>query len=303
MHESAQPNVRQYHLRHAITAVVLFGVCAIIWWLTGTTHRPAPSPEVATVGTHAGATSGRVSEGHAPERDTRSTVDALHAAIQSHDARTLWSAASKVRECADFRNGMNAYAADTRQVAVAIDRPTGAAYRDARARMQARCALFSGVEARRLLTTDARRLLLTRAARAGSLPAELALLAERAPLSTRRDYLDDLMARVAASRDADVARQMADVLLDERLKPLIARHFGGLPIDHRGVSAWLIAACARGLDCRAHGVVATQACASGAFMACGSDDFITALMREQRSEADLKGVIDAIHTITKKGNR
>lgn len=302
MHESAQPNVRHQHLRHVIRVVVLLGLCAAVWWLTGTTDRPATSADVATSGTHADARPKTAPAGEAAEQDTASTIDALHAAIRSHDARTLWSAANTLRECADFRNGVDAYAADTRQVATAIGQPTGAAYRDARARMQARCAMFSGPEARRLLTADARRLLLTRAARAGSLPAELALLAERAPLSTRTNDLDDLMARVAASRDPDVARQMADVLLDERLKPLVARHYGGVPTDHRGVSAWLIAACARGLDCRAHGAFATQACASGAFMACGSDDFITALMREQRSEADMQGVIDAIHVITTSGD-
>lgn len=294
---------RHPHLHHrAMAAGVLLAVCAAVWWLTESLARPKPPGPNIQARVDGVANAGRVAADADADSDSATGADTLHAAMRSTDARSLWWAATRLRECAGFRNGTDAYAAGTRQMASVIGGAEGASYRQARARMHMRCAMFSSAEARRLLTTDARRLLLTRAARAGSLPAELALLGERAPLFANTQYLDGLMERAARSRDADVARQMADVVLDQRLQPLVARHFAGMPADHRGVTAWLVTACSRGLDCSANGLAATEACASGAFMACNGDDFVTALMREQRDEADLTGVTDALHAIERMGD-
>ncbi|MBD9478862.1 hypothetical protein [Pseudoxanthomonas sp. PXM02] len=99
------------------------------------------------------------------------------------------------------------------------------------------------------------------AAKAGSLAAEAALVASRAPLSRDENYLRALRERVARSRDPEAFLAMADAMGPEASS--LPHVFGPESGTEEATLAWTLAACRTGLDCRSNGALMTTYCLAG----------------------------------------
>lgn len=158
--------------------------------------------------------------------------------------------------CSAYAGDPAAYAADNRWMATQSD-PGMAAMLAARMRVADRCAGFTAADG---LNAQAVLLQRTRAAQAGSLAAEAALLALGRPLEDSPGYRRGLVERVLAARDPEAYLALSPAM------GIAASgddaYLGFVAGNQYAELAWQIAACRLGLDCGADSALMTAYCAN-----------------------------------------
>lgn len=187
----------------------------------------------------------------------------LKSAADGGDAQASWRLSRVYDYCTGYAVDPAGYQAD--DLMVAQGATTGMqAMLAARGRVAQRCAGFSSNDG---LGAPAITLQRLRAAEAGSLAAEAALLAQGKPLEASPDYRRELVQRVLASRDPEAylalsAAMGAVASGDDAYRGYVAgTQFSQL--------AWQLAACRLGLECGAGSPLMTSYCANGGI--CSQD--------------------------------
>lgn len=256
-----------------LVCACVLGTAGAWWWAQGA--RNAAAPIVAPVTDASGEPAPAARPAHRIQessptalafdsrREFETTPDlfvyAQQLALQARagDADAWWMLSRVHDYCAGFASNPAGYARDTRAIA-ALDVSNAATMADARERVSARCARFmpeDGLSSRSV--HEAR----VQAAKAGSLAAEAALLADGEPMSEDAGYRSALVARVTASGDPQAFLALS------RAMGLAASgteaELGGVSGTWLSEVAWQIAACRLGLDCRPQGNLMTAYCAHG----------------------------------------
>ncbi|WDS37959.1 hypothetical protein [Pseudoxanthomonas sp.] len=187
----------------------------------------------------------------------------LKSAADGGDAQASWRLSRVYDYCAGYAVDPAGYQADDRLVAQGASAGVQAMLA-ARGRVAQRCAGFSSTDGLGAQAVTLQRL---RAAEAGSLAAEAALLAQGKPLDESPDYRRELVQRVLVSRDPEAylalsAAMGAVASGDEAYRGYVA----GTQISQL---AWQLAACKLGLDCGARSPLMTSYCANGGI--CSQD--------------------------------
>lgn len=256
-----------------IVCACVLGTAGAWWWAQGTRQaavtEAAPVSADVAVATPVAVPARRIEEASRASvafdsrREFETTPDlfvyaqqlALRARAGDADA---WWMLSRVHDyCGGFASNPAGYARDTRVIA-ALDVASAASMAAARERVSARCARFMPEDG---LSSDSVRAARRRAAEAGSLAAEAAMLADGEPLSEAQGYRGDLVARVSASGDPQAFLALS------RAMGLTASgaeaELGDVSGTWLSEVAWQIAACRLGLDCRPQGNLMTAYCAHG----------------------------------------
>lgn len=186
------------------------------------------------------------------------------------DAGASWQLSRIYEYCATYAGNPEGYRDDA--LLLEQDRSPGVqALVRARGQVAQRCAGFSADDGLGLQVVTLQRL---RAAEAGSLAAEAALLAQGEPLQDSPDYRRALVQRVLASRDPEAYLALSPAMGvaasgDEAYRGYVAgTQFSQL--------AWQLAACRLGLECGAGSALMASYCANGGI--CSQDrnqDFST----------------------------
>lgn len=216
----------------------------------------------------------------------------VSALARSGDADAQWMLSRVYDYCAGYATNPTAYTNDTRAIA-ALDVSTAPAMATARERVSQRCARFLPSDG---LTRDVVQEARLRAALAGNLPAEAALLAEGAPLSDAPGYRGDLVQRVLASNDPQAFFALSSAM------GLAASgsegELGAVSGTWLAEIAWQLAACRLGLDCGPRGNLMTTYCAHGGI--CSKDprlDFPTFVVDAgvpRQGEAELNDMVESL---------
>ncbi|KAB7771055.1 hypothetical protein CKY51_03565 [Xanthomonas maliensis] len=276
------PSLRARHLWLLLAPAA----CAAgVWWQA---RRPetAPTHVVAGVATPSVATpvalAARASDGAQP-----ATPVAVAAAVEAHpdlyryaqqlqrqvragDAQAGWRLSRVYDYCAPYAHSPAGYAADSAWIA-SQHAPGMAAMQAARAQVARRCAGFAPSDGLGLAAVVQQR---RAAARAGSLAAEAALLAQGEPLQRSEEYKRLLVQRVLASRDPEAYLALAPAM-GARASGDDSLH-GYVAGDQFAELAWQVAACRLGLDCSAQSTLVTSYCANAGI--CSRDraqDFVS----------------------------
>ncbi len=188
----------------------------------------------------------------------------LSADAAAGDPEATWMLSRVYDYCAGYALSPAGYAADSQWIAGQAS-PAVATMAAARDRVGRRCAGFAPTDG---LTAQAVLRQRDRAARAGSLAAEAALLALGQPLDASPAYRRDLVERVMASRDPEAYLALSPAMGarasgDDALQGYVAG-------DQFAELAWQLAACRLGLACGAQSALMTSYCANGGI--CSQDD-------------------------------
>lgn len=224
--------------------------------------------------------------------DLYAYVQGLRARETAGDPQTLWMVSRVLDYCAAYAADPAGYAADTR-VILELKGSATAAMAAARDRVGQRCARFAPIDDFSSSALRAKRL---KAARAGSLAAEAALLAMGEPLVGGNEYKQDLVERVRRSGnpDAYVAISPAMGVAGSGQQAYLGRVSG----TQLSELAWLLAACRLGNDCSPQGVLMTSYCANGGICSRdSSQDFYTFVLDAgvPRQGADhLNGMVEGL---------
>lgn len=176
---------------------------------------------------------------------------------QSGDGEAIWMLSRVYDYCSAYAGDPAGYATDNRWMATQSG-PGMAAMLAARTRVADRCAGFTATDG---LNVRAILLQRIRAAQAGSLAAEAALLALGRPLEESQAYRSALVQRVLASRDPEAylalspAMGIAAIGDDAYQGYVVGSQYAEL--------AWQMAACRLGLECGADSALMTAYCANG----------------------------------------
>lgn len=184
------------------------------------------------------------------------------------DAEALWNVSRVQDYCAAYASDPAAYDRDSRAIE-ALKGNGSSAMAAARDRVGQRCRRFGPGDDFSLSAVLAKRV---EAARAGSLPAEAALLTMGEPLAGGDAYAQDLVQRVQRSGDPEAYLAISPAM------GIAASgreaYFGRISGTQYSELAWQIAACRLGADCSARGVLMTSYCANGGICSRdGSQDF------------------------------
>jgi hypothetical protein len=194
----------------------------------------------------------------------------LKAAAEGGDAQASWQLSRVYDYCAGYAVDPAGYQAD--DLLVAQDAAPGVrAMLVARGRVSQRCTGFSANDGLGAQAVTLQRL---RAAEAGSLAAEAALLAQGKPLEDSPAYRRALVQRVLASRDPEAYLALSPAMGvaasgDDSYRGYVAG-------TQTSQLAWQLAACRLGLECGAGSALMTSYCANGGI--CSQDrtqDFAT----------------------------
>lgn len=173
------------------------------------------------------------------------------------DADAHWMLSRVYDYCSGYAANPVAYDSDTRAIA-ALDVSAAPAMAAARERVSRRCARFTPADGLSAAVVQETRL---RAALAGSLAAEAALLADGMPMSDADGYRRGLVERVVASGDPQAFLALSTAMgLSASGEEA---ELGGVSGTWLSELAWQVAACRLGLDCRAQGNLMTAYCAYG----------------------------------------
>jgi hypothetical protein len=228
--------------------------------------------------------------------------DDLYALMATHarsgGAESLWLISKIADYCAEFGRNPAKYASDTQHIlAVATVDPEF--YQEARSKVSYRCRGFLAAETKDDITHAALLVHKTRAAHAGSLAGEAALLSQRAPLSADNEYLKNLVNRVMNSNDPDAYAALSMTMVDDRILPLIRQEVGSISGGENGIYAWYLAACRIGLDCTRGGALMTRMCAE-AFICGREDNFERMVFNRELSLIEAEKIRQMVSTIIKK---
>lgn len=233
-----------------------------------------------------------------PRRDFETAPDlfayAQHvsALARGGDGDAQWMLSRVYDYCAGFAANPTAYTNDTRAIA-ALDVSTAPAMASARERVSERCARFVPSDGLNNEVVQETRL---RAALAGSLAAEAALLADGAPLSDEQGYRQALVQRVQASGDpqAYYALSTAMGLAGSGSESELGTVSGTWLTE----LAWQMAACRLGLNCTPNGNLMTTYCAHGGI--CSRDPtldfpaFVLDAGVPRQSVTELNDMVDSL---------
>jgi hypothetical protein len=214
----------------------------------------------------------------------------VSALARAGDADAQWMLSRVYDYCAGFAANPTAFANDTRAIA-ALDVSTAPAMAAARERVSQRCARFLPSDG---LNRDVIQETRLRAALAGSLPAEAALLADGSPLSEEQGYRAELVRRVQASNDPQAYYALSTAM------GLAASgseaELGAVSGTWLSEIAWQMAACRLGLDCGPRGNLMTSYCAHGGI--CSKDPrldfpaFVVDAGVPRQGEAELNDMVN-----------
>lgn len=260
-----------------IWLISLVVACAIgmAFWLVPQGQPDVPTAEAARTDMSATVTAApdavgprpvlhRVASGRGTVRDDFETSADLFVYAQrvsllarGGDADAHWMLSRVYDYCGGYAANPAAYDSDTRAIA-ALDVSAAPAMAAARERVSRRCARFTPADG---LTASVVQETRMRAALAGSLPAEAALLADGVPMSEADGYRRELVERVVASGDPQAFLALSTAMGlsasgDEA-------ELGDVSGTWLSELAWQVAACRLGLDCRAQGNLMTAYCAYG----------------------------------------
>lgn len=194
----------------------------------------------------------------------------LKPAAQGGDAQANWLLSRVYDYCGTYALDPAGYQADDLLIGHS-DSPGVRTMLAARQRVGQRCAGFTPSDGLSAQVITLQRL---RAAEAGSVAAEAALLAQGKPLEDSPGYRRQLVQRVLDSRDPEAYLALSPAMGpaasgDEAYRGYVA----GTQISQL---AWQLAACRLGLECGAGSVLMTSYCANGGI--CSQDssqDFAT----------------------------
>jgi hypothetical protein len=216
----------------------------------------------------------------------------LKAAADGGDAQASWQLSRVYDYCAGYAVDPAGYQAD--DLLVAQDAAPGVrAMLAARGRVSQRCTGFSANDGLGAQAVTLQRL---RAAEAGSLAAEAALLAQGQPLDESPDYRRALVQRVLASRDPEAYLALSAAMGvaasgDDAYRGYVAgTQFSQL--------AWQLAACRLGLECGAGSPLMTSYCANGGICSQdGSQDFASFVFDAAVSRQGAGALNDMVSTL------
>lgn len=180
------------------------------------------------------------------------------------NAEATWMLSRVYDYCAGYALDPAGYAADSEWIAGQVSAGTNTLLA-ARERVGRRCAGFAPSDGLGAQAVQQQRL---RAAQAGNLAAEAALLAQGQPLDRSPAYRRGVVYRVIASRDPEAYLALSPAMGasasgDDAYDGYVAgNQFAQL--------AWQLAACKLGLDCGARSALMTSYCANGGI--CSQDD-------------------------------
>ena len=256
-----------------LVCACVLGTAGAWWWAQGARNAAERAPAAVVVGDPVtGPTAmptrrieepSRTALAFDSRREFETTPDlfvyAQQLALQARagDADAWWMLSRVHDYCAGFAGNPAGYARDTRAIA-ALDVANAATMAAARERVSARCARFMPEDGLSSRSVHEARL---QGAKAGSLAAEAALLADGEPMSDDPAYRGELVARVTASGDPQAFLALS------RAMGLTASgaeaELGAVSGTWLSEVAWQIAACRLGLDCRPQGNLMTAYCAHG----------------------------------------
>lgn len=177
---------------------------------------------------------------------------------------SLWLISKAIDYCYSYGMDPVGFGADTKNILENAPKESFAAIKVARDRTASRCRGFQGSD-ERTFSTSASLVNKVRAAKAGSLAAEAALITQQAPLSTEVSYLNNLAQRILESRDPEAYLAISDAMgISASGYPEI---YGAVSGDENATYAWQLAACRRGLDCTSTGTLMSMYCMYGGI--CG----------------------------------
>ncbi|SEL49750.1 hypothetical protein SAMN05428989_1781 [Pseudoxanthomonas sp. GM95] len=187
----------------------------------------------------------------------------LKAAADGGDAQASWQLSRVYDYCAGYAVDPAGYQADDLLNAQGAA-PGVRAMLAARGRVAQRCAGFSADDGLGAPLVTLQRL---RAAEAGSLAAEAALLAQGKPLEDSADYRRGLVQRVLDSRDPQAYLALSPAM--GAVASGDASYRGYVAGTQFTQLAWQLAACKLGLECGAGSALMTSYCANGGI--CSQD--------------------------------
>lgn len=263
-------------IKKSLPLLALAGLLVVLWWYPGRPGEALPGaaaslppsqvqgtdgsrqvnvPALLKTGTLPGGSQARAEFESA--QDLYGYAQGLRVAARNGDAEALWLLSKVYDYCAVYADHAAGYEDDTRRFA-ALGMPEARAMARARARVSHRCARFTHVDGLSPVLVASLR---AQAARAGSLPAEAALLAKGAPVADTAAYKRDLMERVRGSRDPEaflaISSAMGLAASGEESS------FGPVSGNPLAELAWKLAACRLGANCASHGSLMTSYCANG----------------------------------------
>ncbi len=195
--------------------------------------------------------------------DLYAFVQTLGPAVRARDADAMWLVSKVYDYCSGYAAAPAAYARDTGAIRD-IGHRGWQEMVAARERISARCARFVPEDDLSPAMVVTRRV---EAAKAGSLPAEAALLANDQPLKKTDEYVRNLVSRVRESRDPDAYAALSSGM------GIAASGRQAYPQQVSGTQfaelAWQLAACRLGLDCGPQSTLMTTYCANGGI--CSND--------------------------------
>lgn len=218
----------------------------------------------------------------------------LKSAADGGDAQASWRLSRVYDYCTGYAVDPVGYQADDLMVAQGASAGMRAMLA-ARGRVAQRCAGFSSSDGLDVQAVTLQRL---RAAEAGSLAAEAALLAQGKPLDESPDYRRALVQRVLASRDPEaylaLSAAMGTVASGD------GAYRGYVAGTQFSQLAWQLAACRLGLDCGADSPLMTSYCANGGI--CSQDssqDFASFVFDAAVSRQGAGALDDMVSTLVK----
>ncbi len=218
----------------------------------------------------------------------------LKPAAQGGDAQASWLLSRVYDYCAGYALDPAGYQADDLLIGHS-DSPGVRAMLAARQRVGRRCAGFSASDGLDAQVITLQRL---RAAEAGSLAAEAALLAQGRPLEDSPAYRRELVQRVLASRDPEAYLALSPAMGVAASGDAAYRGYvAGSLISQL---AWQLAACRLGLECRAGSALMTSYCANGGI--CSQDasqDFATFVLDAAIPRQGARQVDDMVSLLVK----
>lgn len=221
----------------------------------------------------------------------------MDAHARSNSAESLWLISKIADYCAEFGRNPTGYVSDS-QLEHVVSSADPKSYQAARLKVSHRCRGFVAGEAKDDITHAALLVHKTRAARAGSLAAEAALLSQRAPLSADTEYLKNVVRRVLDSMDPDAYAALSMAMVDGRLSPLIQEEMSGLIDGQNGIYAWYLAACRLGLDCTRNGALMTRLCTETFF--CRQESFERMVFNQELSLVESEKIRRMVLILTRK---
>lgn len=267
---------RALMIKKSLSLLVVAGLLLTLWWYPGRLGEALPGATVLLPPIQAqdagglrqvnvpAAVNGEALPGGSPAwaefesaQDLYGYAQGLRVAARNGDAEALWLLSKVYDYCAVYADHAAGYEDDTRRFA-ALGMPEAKVMARARGRVSQRCARFTPSDGLSPLMVASLR---AQAARAGSLPAEAALLAKGEPVADTTAYRRDLMERVRGSRDPE-----AFLAISSAMGPAASGYESALgPVSGNELAelAWKLAACRLGANCASQGSLMTSYCANG----------------------------------------